>query len=36
TITQYIAPITITGKEGGGGGCFITTAAPEKFQALAN
>ena len=29
TSTQYIAPITITGKEGGGGGCFIDTAAPD-------
>jgi len=29
TSTQYIAPITITGKEGGGGGCFIDTAASD-------
>jgi len=37
TSTQYIALSgAITGKEGGGGGCFIETAAPEKFQALAN
>jgi len=33
TSTQYIAPSGgISGKEGGGGGCFITTAAPDLFS----
>jgi len=33
---NYIAPIITnpTGKEGGSGGCFIDTAAPEIFQPL--
>jgi len=28
TSTQYVAPITITGKEGSGGGCFVDTLLP--------